>query len=105
MLSARLWCASNNASKDLLKGADLEKEQSPKKMPDISSIPEAKMLIVEPIQNAAGNEWRHAKTALEQPQMMVDLWIDVFVECLLGKTQHKPLGSRAHGGVDSNSML
>jgi len=69
-------------------------------MPDISSIPEAKMLNIEPVQNAAGNEWRHAKTALEKPEMMVDLWIDVFVQCLFGKTQCEPLGSSAHGGAD-----
>ena len=85
MLSVGLWCTANNASKDLLKGADLEEEQSPKKMPDISSIPEAKMLIVEPVQNAAGNEWRDAKIALEESQMMVDLWVDLFVEDLPAK--------------------
>ena len=91
MLSAGLWCAANDTSKDLLKGADLEEEQSPQEMPDIRSIPEAKMLIAEPIQNAASNERRDAKTALEQPQMMVDLWIDLFVEDVFREAQCKAL--------------
>jgi len=105
MLSVGLWCAANSASKDLLKGADLWEEWSPKKMPDIRSIPEAKMLFIEPVQNAAGNEQRNAKMALEHTQMVVDLWVDLFVKDLLGKLKHKPLGSSAHGGVDSESML
>jgi len=58
---------------------------------DISSIPEAKMLIVELIQNAASHEWRDAKTELEQPQMMVDLWVDLFVDNLLCEPQCEAL--------------
>jgi len=91
MLSMRLWCTSNNTSKDLLKRTDLEEEKSPKKMSCISSIPEAKPLIVEPVQNAASNEWRDAKIALEETEMMVDLWVDLFVQCLFRETQHKAL--------------
>ena len=96
MLSAGLWCAANDTSKNLLKGADLEEEQSPKKMSHIGSILEAKILIIEPVQNAAGNKWRDAKMALEESKMMMDLWVDVFVGNLRGKSKCKPLGTR-HG--------
>jgi len=90
-LSTGLWCTANNASKDLLKSADLEEEKSPQEMPNIHSILEGKMVFIEPVQGAACNAWRDAKMALEQPQMMVDLWIDLCVECLLGKSKHKAL--------------
>jgi hypothetical protein len=91
MLSAGLWCAANDTSKDLLKGADLEEEQSPQEMSHISSISKAKILVIEPVQNAAGNKWRDPETALEESEMVVDLWVDVFVDNLLSKSKHKAL--------------
>ena len=101
MLPVGLWRVSNKARQDFLERIDLEEEESPQEMSNVSSISKAEMLVVEPVQNAAGDEWGDAKIALEHAQMMVDLGVDLLVEDFSCKLENKELRMGRHGVVDT----